>query len=75
MSILGRSGDGDTSDKRRMNIHCHRRSTFVPSSHWALHAVDEHGEMKQEVYNLAAFAIEQFVTEVEISKHIKVRSR
>lgn len=35
--------------------------------------MDEHGEMKQEVYNLAAFAIEQFVTEVEISKHIKVR--
>lgn len=35
-------------------------------------AVDEHGEMKQEVYNLAAYAIEQFVTEAEISKHIKV---
>lgn len=34
--------------------------------------MDEHGEMKQEVYNLAAYAIEQFVTEVEISKHIKV---
>jgi dynein light chain LC8-type len=33
--------------------------------------VDEHGEMKQEVYNLAAYAIEQFVTEMEVSKHIK----
>mmetsp|Transcript_14105 Transcript_14105/g.18840 ORF Transcript_14105/g.18840 Transcript_14105/m.18840 type:complete len:94 (-) Transcript_14105:166-447(-) len=33
--------------------------------------MDEHGEMKQEVYNLAAYAIDQFVTEVEISKHIK----
>ena len=33
--------------------------------------MDEHGEMKQEVVHLAAFAIEQFVTEVEISKHIK----
>lgn len=35
-------------------------------------AVDEHGEMKQEVFGLAASAIEQFVTETEISKHIKV---
>ena len=34
-------------------------------------AVDEHGEMKQEVYNLAAYAIEQYVTEMEVSKHIK----
>jgi len=33
--------------------------------------MDEHGEMKQEVYSLAAYAIEQYVTEVEISKHIK----
>ena len=34
-------------------------------------AVDEHGEMKQEAYNLAAFAIEEFVTEMEVSKKIK----
>ncbi|KAH8064426.1 hypothetical protein JL722_1296 [Aureococcus anophagefferens] len=33
--------------------------------------LDEHGEMKQEVYNLAAYAIEQYVTEMEVSKHIK----
>ena len=36
-------------------------------------AVDEHGEMKQEAYNLAAYAVEQFVTEMEISKHIKAQ--
>ena len=35
--------------------------------------MDEHGEMKQEAYNLAAYAVEQFVTEMEISKHIKAQ--
>ena len=29
--------------------------------------------MKQEAYNLAAYAVEQFVTEMEISKHIKAQ--
>jgi len=33
--------------------------------------VDEHGEMKGEVFNLAAYAIEKFSTEMDISKHIK----
>ena len=50
-----------------------QREPRPPQTTDARPAVDEHGEMKQEAYNLAAYAVEQFVTEMEISKHIKAQ--
>lgn len=50
-----------------------REGERVPATDRTPTAVDEHGEMKQEAYTLAAYAVEQFVTEMEISKHIKAQ--
>ncbi|KAH8071499.1 protein C-terminal leucine carboxyl O-methyltransferase [Aureococcus anophagefferens] len=77
-AVRGRFGDYEASDVRDMRAVYEALVLRQPAELGASPArmttaptVDEHGEMKQEVYNLAAYAIEQYVTEMEVSKHIK----